>query len=106
VVDRRFWVADGRRAEFENVFRTDGIWARFLRQAEGYVATEVSCESSEDGRYRVRDFWSWHRKFEIFRERYSEDFASFDRDIVQDLIVKQEFVGAYYEAGETNSGTA
>ncbi len=58
--------------------------------------TEV--KSSGDGRYRVRGFWSWHREFEIFRERFSEDFARFDREIVGELVEKQEFVGAYYEA--------
>jgi len=35
----------------------------------------------------------------MFRERYSEEFARFDREIVEDLVEKQEFVGAYYEAG-------
>jgi hypothetical protein len=80
------------------VFGWDGIWARFLRRAEGYLVTEVKCESVSDGRYRVRDFWRGHRGFEIFRERFSEDFARFDRQIVDELIEKQEFVGAYYEA--------
>jgi hypothetical protein len=79
------------------VFRADGVWARFLRQAQGYIMTEMQCESESDGRYRVRDIWSWHRGFEIFRERYSEDFAQFDREIVEHLVEKQEFVGAYYE---------
>jgi len=46
----------------------------------------------------VRDFWSGHRRFEIFRERFSEDFVQFDRQIVDELIERQEFVGAYYEA--------
>jgi hypothetical protein len=55
-----------------------------------------------DGRYRVRDFWSGHRGFEIFRERFSEDFAEFDRWIVDGLVEKQEFVGAYYEADEAD----
>ncbi len=76
----------------------DGLWARFLRRAEGYIATEVKCETASEGRYRVRDFWSWHRGFEIFRERFSEDFAEFDRQIVEELVEKQEFVGAYYDA--------
>jgi hypothetical protein len=84
------------------VFRAEGIWARFLRQAQGYIVTEVRCESESDGRYRVRDFWSWHRRFEIFRERYSEDFAKFDREIVEELVEKQEFVGAFYEADGTD----
>ena len=79
------------------MFGLNGIWARFLRRAESYVATEVICELP-DGQYRVRDFWSGHRGFEIFRERFSEDFTEFDRRIVDELIEKQEFVGAYYEA--------
>ena len=75
-----------------------------MQQAKGYIATEVKCESLPEAanvrRYRVRDFWSWHRGFEIFRERFSEDFAQFDRQVVEELIEKQEFVGAYYEADE------
>ncbi|MFZ0956152.1 MAG: hypothetical protein WAN60_07400 [Candidatus Sulfotelmatobacter sp.] len=84
------------------MFGPDGIWARFLRQAESYIATEVKRESfpevGSDGQYRVLDFWSGHRGFEIFRERFAEGFAEFDRQIVDELVEKQEFVGAYYEA--------
>ncbi len=69
-----------------------------MRQAQGYIATEVMCESESDGKYRVRDFWSWHRGFEVFRERHSEEFARLDRELVESLVEKQEFVGAYYEA--------
>ena len=46
----------------------------------------------------MRDFWRGHRGFEMFRERFAEGFAQFDRQIVGELIEKQEFVGAYYEA--------
>jgi hypothetical protein len=92
----------GRQAEFEKSFRPDGIWSKFLRQAPGYIATEMKCESPSevggDARYRVRDFWRGHRGFEVFRERFSEGFAEFDRQIVDGLVEKQEFVGAYYEA--------
>jgi hypothetical protein len=80
------------------VFGPDGIWARFLRRADGYIATVTRLELPGDERYRVRDFWRGHRGFEVFRERFSEDFAEFDRQIVDGLVEKQEFVGAYYEA--------
>ena len=66
----------------------------------------MKCESESDGRYRVRDFWSWHREFEGFRERYSEAFTRFDQEIVEELIEKQEFVGAYYQAEGTMPGNA
>jgi hypothetical protein len=58
----------------------------------------VICESVVEGKYRVLDLWSRHRGFEIFREQFAEDFVEFDRAIVDDLVEKQEFVGAYYEA--------
>ena len=58
----------------------------------------MKCESPGDGLYRVRDFWIWHRGFEVFRERFADGFVEFDRQIVDDLVEKQEFVGAYYEA--------
>ena len=58
----------------------------------------MQCEALAEGRYRVRDFWIGHRGFEIFRERFSEEFAEFDRMILADLVEKEEFVGAYYEA--------
>jgi hypothetical protein len=51
------------------VFGPDGFWPRFLRQAEGFIATEMNCESRGDGQYRIGE-----------------------------LVEKQEFVGAYYEA--------
>jgi hypothetical protein len=68
-----------------------------LRQAEGFVGTKLELEADGE-RYRVRDFWSGHRGFEVFRERYSESFAEFDRQVIDELVEKQEFVGAYYEA--------
>jgi len=40
-----------------------------------------------------------HRGFEIFRERFSEEFNRFERQIADELVEKEEFVGAYYEAG-------
>jgi hypothetical protein len=58
----------------------------------------VQLELVSEGRYRVRDFWSGHRGFEIFRERFAEDFNQFERRITEELVEKQEFVGAYYEA--------
>ena len=80
------------------VFGPDGIWFRFLRQGKGYIATEVKCESVSDGQYRVRDFWSGHRGFEVFRERFAEFSGRLDRLIAEELVDRQEFVGAYYEA--------
>ena len=98
MIDRRFWVADGRRAEFETVFGLGSAWARLLSQADGYLLTDVWCESPEARQYRVRDFWSWLRNYEIFRARFHAEFESFEEWLRSErLIEKEQFLGAYYE---------
>jgi uncharacterized protein YeaO (DUF488 family) len=104
VVDRRFWIADGRRAEFEAVFATSGSWSKLLRQADGYLLTECWCESLQLSQYLVRDFWSWHRNFEIFRARFHAECEQFEDWIRSEKLVEREqFLGAYYEKSEGGS---
>jgi hypothetical protein len=98
VVDRRFWVADGRRAEFEAAFGVGGPWARLLFGADGYLFTEVWCEVPEARQYRVKDSWAWHRNFERFRDRFQAEFESFEKWLRSEgLTEKEQFLGAYYE---------
>ena len=80
------------------IFGPDGIWKEFLDRAAGYIETEVECESRSERRYRVRDFWRWHRNFEVFREKCSVEYERFEGLISADgLVQREQFVGAYYE---------
>jgi hypothetical protein len=104
VVDRRFWVADGRRADFEAVFGTGGRWTKLLYEAEGYLLTDVRCESPETRQYRVKDCWNWHRNFEVFRARFQAEFEQFESWIRSEKLIEEEqFLGAYYERFEDGS---
>ncbi len=97
-MDRRFWVPDGRRAEFEAVFKVSGPWTRLLLGAEGYLFTEVWCEVPETRQYRVKDSWMWHRDFESFRDRMRVEFEKFEEWIrAEGLVAREQFLGAYYE---------
>ena len=74
--------------------------------SDGYLMTEVWCESPESRQYRVRDFWAWHRNFEEFRSRFQLEYERFGNWILSDgLIEKEQFLGAYYEKidGENDS---
>ena len=89
---------DGRQSDLEVVFGRDGIWAELLRHSPGYIATLIEFESEAERRYRVRDFWSWHRYFERFRERCAVEYEKFERLLISDgLVEREQFVGAYYE---------
>jgi hypothetical protein len=85
------------------VFGSGGIWKELLRRVAGYIDTEVRCESSAEGRFRVLDFWTSHRWFEVFREKFPAEYERFDRLIsVDGLVQRQEVVGTYYvdESGD------
>jgi len=98
VIDRRFWVADGRRVEFEAAFGLGGPWSQLLYGADGYLLSEVWCESPQSRQYRVRDFWSWHRNVERFRTRFQAEFERFEGWLRSDGVIEREqFLGAYYE---------
>jgi hypothetical protein len=100
-VDRRFWVADGRRAEFESVFGSHGPWTGLLHEAVGYPFTEVWCEIPEVRQYRVKDSWTWHRNFERFRGRFQEKFEKFEEWLRSSMLIeKEQFLGAYYEKSD------
>jgi hypothetical protein len=69
-----------------------------LFRADGYLGTEIWCESPELRQYRVKDFWSWHRNFEVFRSRFHDDFEHFEKWVRSErLIEREQFLGAYYE---------
>jgi len=104
VVDRRFWAANGRRAEFEAAFSLGGTWSRLLIAADGYLVSEFWCESPGSGQYRVKDFWSWHRSFEVFRSRFHAEVERFDEWLRAEMVIeREEFLGAYYERFEDGS---
>jgi hypothetical protein len=100
-VDRRFWTANGRQADFERLFGTGGYWSGLLVEASGYLGTEIWCESAASRQYRVRDLWSWHREFESFRDRFQLEFERFEELLRTEILVeRQEFLGAYYEKSD------
>jgi len=75
-----------------------------LGRAGGYLGTEVWCEASELRQYRVRDFWGWHRDFEVFRARFQAEYERFGNWILSEgLVEKEQFLGAYYEKFDDGS---
>ena len=80
------------------VFGPSGIWKEFLGRVDGFIGTEIRCESDVEGRYRVLDFWTSHWKFEAFRERFAAEYERFNQLVLAEgLVQRQEIVGTYYE---------
>ena len=68
------------------------------------MTTEFWCESPQLSQYRVKDFWSWHRNFEVFRARFQAEFERFEEWLRSEgFVEKEQFLGAYYEKPEDGS---
>ena len=94
-----FWVVDGEHANFEETFGPSGAWQALLRRSEGYIGTEVPCDSQLERQYRVLDFWTSHAAFETFRGRFAGRYERFNRFLSEEgLIERQWLVGTYYIA--------
>ena len=85
-------------------FGVGGVWPRILYEVNGYLGTELWCEVPAARQYRVRDFWAWHRDFEIFRSRSQVEYERFESWILSSgLVEKEQFLGAYYEKFDDGS---
>jgi hypothetical protein len=85
-------------------FGVGGVWPKILHEADGHLGTELWYEGPAARQYRVRDFWAWHRDFEIFRSRSQMEVERFESWIASsDLIEKEQFLGAYYEKFDDGS---
>jgi hypothetical protein len=90
--------------EFEAAFGAAGPWSKLLYKADGYLVTQCRAESSELLQYRVRDFWNWHRNFEVFRARFHAELEQFENWLRSERVIESEqFLGAYYEKFEGGS---
>ncbi len=94
-----FWVVDGEQANFEETFGPSGAWQPLLACSEGYIGTDVTCESQVERRYRVLDFWASHAAFETFRKRFAERYARFNELVSGEGSIKRQWLaGTYYIA--------
>lgn len=70
----KFRAAPGRAAEFEAAYGAAGDWARFFRDAPGYLGSDLL--RGADGVYLTIDRWRDEASYEAFlaadRARYDE----------------------------------
>jgi hypothetical protein len=95
------WAGDGRQADLEAVFGPTGIWRELLGRMNGYIETELQCESPAERKYRVLDFWVSHWRFETFREKFAAEYDRFNELVsAEGLVERQQVVGTYYESSD------
>ena len=73
-----YLVAEGKEAEFEPIYGSDGDWRQLFRRSKGYLGTELLRDSSNPRRYITIDRWESAAAFETFLEEYRAEYEAMD----------------------------
>ncbi len=73
-----FHVKPGVEMAFEQSYGPQGVWAKFFRSGEGFVATELIRDHS--GRYLTMDFWVSEKAYDNFRRQNAGRYKKIDAE--------------------------
>jgi heme-degrading monooxygenase HmoA len=97
------------RAEFERVYGSDGDWARFFRDGDGYLGTEL-LEATEDRRsapgathrldrrFLVVDRWTTETAYARFLAANAEEYERRSVDAAR-LYLSETRIGSFARVG-------
>lgn len=85
------------RAAFERVYGSDGDWARFFRNGEGYLGTEL-LEATDDRRYLVIDRWTSETAYARFLAANAGEYERRSLEAAQ-LYRSETRVGSFARVG-------
>ena len=78
VIVWEFRVAAGKEAEFIEKYGPEGIWARFFREGQGYIRTELVRDVTDPARFLTLDYWQSEEDFKRFREQNLAEYERLD----------------------------
>jgi quinol monooxygenase YgiN len=74
----QFEVKNERKAEFEELYGTDGEWATMNRQTRSYLGSSFLRDQNHSSRYIVIEYWSEMVVYEQHRAYRSDAIASLE----------------------------
>lgn len=78
-----FRVQPGLERRFEEVYGSEGTWAKFFRRSERYLGTELLRDTNQPRRYVTLDFWTTRTAYENFRRRNLPEYEAIDKQCEQ-----------------------
>lgn len=95
-----FHIKSGSESRFEQVYGPEGDWARFFKQGEGYVATELIRDVKNPRRYVTMDYWVSRTAHESFRERWMDEYKRLDAQC-ESLTEREMPLGSFVAVGRS-----
>jgi heme-degrading monooxygenase HmoA len=90
----QFKCRDGRAADFEKAYDSNGDWARLFARGSGFLGTELLRSSNEPSRYLTIDCWAKEADFETFKAQWGSEYHALDEKCA-DLSEQEELLGRF-----------
>jgi heme-degrading monooxygenase HmoA len=94
VIVWEFRVAADKEAEFIENYGPEGIWARFFREGQGYIRTQLVRDVADPGRFLTLDYWESEEDFKRFREQNPAEYERLDKQF-EGLTKTETRLGAF-----------
>ncbi len=95
VIVWRFEIRPGAEKEFIEQYGPEGTWARFFRQSDGYIRTELVRDVAVEGRFLTLDYWQSEEQFNSFRKEHLAGYERLDKEL-EDLTERETRLGAFW----------
>lgn len=89
-------VKSGSEEKFEEVYGSDGGWARLFRRARGYRGTRLVRDAKNQRVYMTMDYWDSREEYEKFRMDFRAEYEALDK-IGDELTVREMRIGHFQE---------
>jgi heme-degrading monooxygenase HmoA len=94
VIVWEFRVTAGKEAEFIEKYGPVGVWARFFREGQGYIRTELVRDVADSGRFVTLDYWQSEEDFRRFRNQNLAEYERLDEEF-EGLTKTETRLGAF-----------
>ena len=71
-----YTIRAGQEAEFEKIYGISGDWVQLFQKAEGYLGTELLCDSPQH--YITIDHWISSKAYDDFHRKYHAAYKALD----------------------------
>ena len=88
VIIWEFFVLNGKEREFELHYNPAGTWGLFFKKGDGYLGTELYCDTERTGRYITIDRWISEQAYNAFYREYRDEYKT--NDARCDALTEQE----------------
>lgn len=88
----------GTILRFEEAYGPHGMWARFFRQDDGFMATELTRDLNIPGRYVTLDLWVSEEAYERFRAEHAQEYQAIDEQC-EELTEQETELGRFERVG-------